>query len=439
MWHFSLLWSDWLFFILLLLLALVSVRSRRYNHLRKAWLQVGKSRVGMITAVILAFYLGVTLLDSIHVTIPSRTPHFQSVLDVLLTPMSTHHEKTYSSPFATHLYVKTPNKTNNTARPKIHTFAPLKFILGKTGLGKNLVIGFTTTLISLIVLLSIVSWLYRLLGDPNSKIAWSSGLVTFAILILLCNVLWEFSRHYHVLGTDKIGRDVFYLTIKSIRTGVLIGTLSTLFMLPFALFLGTLAGYFRGIVDDVIQYIYITLSSIPGVLLISAAILVMDVYIHNHQWLFVNMEQRADARLLALCLILGITSWAGLCRLLRGESMKVREMDYVHAARVMGVSHWRIIRKHIFPNVMHIVMIALVLDFSGLVLAEAVLSYVGVGVDPTMISWGNMINASRLELSRQPLVWWPLVSALISMFILVISANLFADRVRDAFDPRSQR
>ena len=85
---------------------------------------------------------------------------------------------------------------------------------------------------------------------------------------------------------------------------------------------------------------------------------------------------------------------------------------------------------------MHIVLITIVLDFSGLVLAEAILSYVGVGVDPTTMSWGNMINISRLELAREPIVWWPLLAALIAMFFLVLSANLFSDVVRDAFDPR---
>ncbi|EKD77836.1 MAG: hypothetical protein ACD_42C00162G0002 [uncultured bacterium] len=102
----------------------------------------------------------------------------------------------------------------------------------------------------------------------------------------------------------------------------------------------------------------------------------------------------------------------------------------------MGARRWAVIFRHILPNVMHIVIITLVLDFSGLVLAEAILSYVGVGVDPTMPSWGNMINTSRLELAREPVVWWPLFAALVTMFFLVLSANLFADQVRDAFDPR---
>jgi peptide/nickel transport system permease protein len=94
--------------------------------------------------------------------------------------------------------------------------------------------------------------------------------------------------------------------------------------------------------------------------------------------------------------------------------------------------------RHILPNVMHIVLIALVMDFSGLVLAEAVLSYVGVGVDPSMKSFGTMINSARLEMARDPMVWWSLASAFVFMFLMVLSANLFADAVRDAFDPRAR-
>jgi peptide/nickel transport system permease protein len=111
-------------------------------------------------------------------------------------------------------------------------------------------------------------------------------------------------------------------------------------------------------------------------------------------------------------------------------------MDYVQAARAFGVSDWRIITRHLMPNVMHIVLITVVMDFSMLVLAEAVLSYVGVGVDPSMISFGTMINNARLELAREPMVWWSLAAAFAFMFVLVLCANLFADAVRDAFDPR---
>jgi len=140
-----------------------------------------------------------------------------------------------------------------------------------------------------------------------------------------------------------------------------------------------------------------------------------------------------------LCLILCMTSWTGLCRLLRGETLKLREMEYIQAAQSFGVSSMRILSRHIIPNVMHIILIALVMDFSGLVLAEAVLSYVGVGVDPSMISFGTMINGARLEMAREPMVWWALAAAFGFMLTLVLSANLFADAVRDAFDPRLNR
>jgi len=229
---------------------------------------------------------------------------------------------------------------------------------------------------------------------------------------------------------------VLYQALKSVRTGLVIGTLTTLVMMPFAVLLGISAGYFRGWIDDVIQFVYTTLNSIPAVLLIAAAVLMMLVYIDTHPDLFPTAAQRADLRLLFLCVILGLTSWTGLARLLRGEALKLRELEFIQAAQAFGVRNARIITRHILPNVMHIVLISLVMDFSGLVLAEAVLSYVGVGVDPSMISFGTMINAARLEMSREPAVWWSLAAAFAFMFVLVLAANLFADAVRDAFDPR---
>jgi peptide/nickel transport system permease protein len=267
---------------------------------------------------------------------------------------------------------------------------------------------------------------------------WYAVCITLALILLLSGAALALCGSYHIFGTDKVGQDVFYLSLKSIRTGLVIGTLTTLMMLPFALLLGITAGYFRGWVDDVIQYLYTTLSSIPSVLLIAAAVLMMQVYVETRPELFDTVAARADLRLLFLCIILGVTSWTGLCRLLRGETLKLREMEYIQAAHAFGVSHWRIISRHILPNVMHIVLISTVMDFSGLVLAEAVLSYVGVGVDPSMISFGTMINAARMEMAREPMVWWALLAAFSFMFALVLSANLFADAVQNAFDPRAR-
>ena len=197
-----------------------------------------------------------------------------------------------------------------------------------------------------------------------------------------------------------------------------------------------MAGFFRGWIDDIIQYVYTTLNSIPSVLLIAASILMVQGYMTNHQQDFSSVIVRADMRLLFLCLILGVTNWTGLCRLLRAETLKLREMEYVQAAQALGVKESMILLRHILPNVMHIILISVVLDFSSLVLAEAVLSYINIGVDPSTYSWGNMINGARLEMAREPIVWWSLSAAFIFMFALVLAANLFSDSVQEAFDPR---
>ncbi|MFP4057616.1 MAG: ABC transporter permease [Candidatus Brocadiia bacterium] len=222
----------------------------------------------------------------------------------------------------------------------------------------------------------------------------------------------------HLLGTDKTGQDVLYKTLKSVRTGLIVGGLTTLIAVPFAIAFGVLAGFFGGWLDDAVQYLYSTLASIPWVLLVVAFMLVFG------------------RGLVQLCVVMGLTGWIGLCRVLRGEAMKLREQEYVQAALALGVSRFRIIRRHVVPNVMHLVLISVVLRFSGLVLAEAVLSYIGVGVGPDTYSWGSMIDQARSELGRDPIVWWSLAGAFVAMFALVLSANLFGDALRDALDPR---
>jgi len=272
----------------------------------------------------------------------------------------------------------------------------------------------------------------------ETDLPWDVVLATMGALCALAGLTIALATGYHVLGTDKTGQDVLYLSLKSIRTGLIIGTLATLIMLPLAVLAGIAAGYFRGWVDDLVQYLYTTLASIPGVLLIAAFVVMMQVFIDTRSdWtLFDTVVKRADWRLVILCAILGITSWTSLARLLRGETLKLREVEFIQAAHAFGVSDWTIITRHLLPNVMHIVLIAVVMDFSGLVLAEAVLSYVGVGVDPATNSFGTMINGARLEMGREPVVWWSLAAAFFFMLVLVLAANLFADAVRDALDPR---
>jgi peptide/nickel transport system permease protein len=225
-------------------------------------------------------------------------------------------------------------------------------------------------------------------------------------------------RGKHLLGTDGVGEDVLYLTLKGCRTALIIGGLTTLIVTPLALLFGMLAGYFGKRVDDAIQYVYTVLDSIPGILLLIALLIVLG------------------RGLVQMCIALGVTSWVGLCRLIRGETLKHRDREYVRAARALGVSHGRILLRHILPNLMPIVIISVTLGFSGLVLSEAILSYLQLGVAAGVGSWGNMIDAARLELAREPRIWWNLLSASTALFVLVLAFNVFGDALRDAIDPR---
>ncbi len=465
------LWSD--LFIWLLAVAGVAAGwwSSRQPPLRAAWARVARNRTGMASATLLAAFALVGLADSLHyrpqlppkagddAAQPVYSVEVLSALDALLTPLRTKVEKTYSEPLATRAYAKEmieireADGTLRTAReyPRLRH--------GGSHLGADearaeadIVQHWARALAVGLLLWGLLALLFagglarhrqlsladgwRALWQPRQGPAWQAVLLTLGVLAVVVALIAGPAGAYHVFGTDKVGQDVLYQVLKSIRTALVIGLVTTLVTLPLAVVLGIVAGYFRGWVDDVIQYLYTTLNSIPGVLLIAAAVLMMQVLIDTHPQWFSTAAERADLRLLALCFILGLTSWTGLARLLRGEVLKLRELEYVQAAQAFGVSDLRIIARHLLPNLMHIVIIALVMDFSGLVLAEAVLSYVGIGVDPTMISFGTMINNARMELGREPVVWWSLVAAFVFMFAMVLAANLLADAVRDAFDPR---
>lgn len=455
------LWSDLLIWLLVAAGVGLGILIAKNPPMLVAWRRVGANRVGMASATVLLAFVLVGLLDSLHYRValdgkPGQKVQYAvevlSVLDALATPLRTRNEKTYSEPFATRLYAK--ETIDVPGQGTVRDYPRLKHGGQHLGEREGEVVadaGFTAfraVALAFAVWMAVAglaAWLaagdkadgWRRIWRGETAFAWNALLIACGLILLVAFPLFGLSGQYHVFGTDKVGQDVFYQVLKSVRTGLIIGLVTTLVMLPLAVLLGIVAGYFRGWADDVIQYIYTVLNSIPGVLLIAAAVLMMQVVIDTHPQWFSTAAERADLRLLALCFILGITSWTGLCRLLRGETLKLRELEYIQAAQAFGVSSWRIILRHILPNLMHIVIIALVMDFSGLVLAEAVLSYVGIGVDPSMTSFGTMINNARMELGREPVVWWSLAAAFAAMFILVLAANLFADAVRDAFDPRA--
>ena len=444
-----LLWSDILIFILVASLLCFVVSVLKNPLARGRWAKVFESRIGAASFMVILFYVLIALTDSLHfqkrleATAESTDVHYApemtSVLDLILAPMLDRDEKTYSAPFAIYSFAKENIESDDGT--VVREFPRLEhggshITMEEQHVADIVVKSLTAigwTLVPILIALFIHHWYIR---KEGSRLPWPVIYFTFAAIVVVSSWALQMSQYYHVLGTDKVGQDVLYGAIKAIRTGVLIGTLATLVTLPLAVLLGISAGYFRGWVDDVVQYIYTTLNSIPGILLIAASVLLINVYIETNPEQFKLLSDRADFRFIALCFILGMTSWTGLCRLLRAETLKVSQLEYVQAAHAFGVSRWRVIMRHILPNTTHIILIALVLDFSAFVLAEAVLSYIGVGVDSSMKSWGNMINEARSELAREPVVWWSVIAAFILMFTLVLAANLFSDRVRDVFDPR---
>ena len=222
----------------------------------------------------------------------------------------------------------------------------------------------------------------------------------------------------HLLGTDILGRDVVYRTLKGARVALLIGGLTSCVVIPIALLFGVSAGYFGRRIDDGVFFVMTVLASVPSLLLLIALIMALG------------------KGTVQVCVALGVTGWVHFCRIARGETLKLREADFVAAARALGVSDARIIIRHILPNIAHLIIITFALSFTGLVLSETILSYLGIGLDG---SWGQMIDQARNELSRTPVIWWNLAGASLALFALVLAVNMMADAMRDIIDPRTRR
>jgi peptide/nickel transport system permease protein len=435
------LFTDVLLWLLIAALAFYAWYCSRRPHLAAPWKRVFQSRAAMACSVVLFCFVAIGLLDSFHYRPRLQgggySPEVVSVLDLALSHLRERRERTYSAPLATRLYAKEQMLVDGRAVrdfPRLaHGGAHLQ---DEADLPRDVAARVALGLLCAAAGAVVLGLAVKRLRRRRPDVPWQAAGAALLVILAVAFPVAFLSTGYHVLGTDKVGQDVLYQALKSVRISLVIGTLTTLVLLPLGIALGIMAGYFRGWIDDAIQYLYTTLNSIPGVLLIAAAVLMMQVVIDRNADWFATAAQRADFRLLILCAILGLTSWTGLARLLRGESLKLSQLEYIQAAHAFGVADARILGRHILPNVAHIVIIAMVMDFSGLVLAEAVLSYVGVGVDPATTSFGTMINAARLEMGREPVVWWSLAAAFLFMFVLVLAANLFADAVRDGFDPR---
>jgi peptide/nickel transport system permease protein len=219
------------------------------------------------------------------------------------------------------------------------------------------------------------------------------------------------------LGGDKWGRDVLAKTIKGSETSIFVGLASALVAVFIGTLFGALSGYYGRWVDDFFNWFYSVFSSIPYLLLILAVAAVLN-----------------KRGMVTIILILGLTGWTGVFRLIRGEYMKHKAREYVQAADAIGASNARRMFVHIFPNVSHVVLVQLSILAVGFIKAEVILSFLGFGVPVDVVSWGSMLNEAQNELILGK--WWQLAAAGTAMAVLVTAFSLFTDAMRDALDPK---
>jgi peptide/nickel transport system permease protein len=232
------------------------------------------------------------------------------------------------------------------------------------------------------------------------------------------------------LGTDEFGRSVLQKTLLGAKVSMTVGFMANIIAIPLGILLGAVAGYYGGWVDDIIVWLFTTLAAIPGLIRVIA---IKFAFQDTVLWEGTRCEVDLGG-MSGIILALAITGWIGTCRLVRAETMKIRELDYVLAARASGRGGFAILLRHVVPNVTHVGIINFSLGFVGAVKAEVILSYLGLGVGAGGTSWGRMIDAARWDLIVGR--WWQLTAAGVAMFLLVLALNLLGDRLRDALDPR---
>ncbi len=224
-----------------------------------------------------------------------------------------------------------------------------------------------------------------------------------------------FESWRHIFGTDNFGRDVLARVIMGTRISLFLGAAAGLLMVPLAIIIGSLSGYYGGFVDDIAMYVMSVIVAIPALLIIMSLVQIMG------RTFFI------------IALAFAVTGWVGLARVIRGSFMQAREYEYVLAAKCMGAGDRRIIFKHVMPNLFHFVVVRFVLNYVGVIKSEVLLAYLGLSVIGVP-SWGNMIDESKMELMANH--WQNLLAATIFMFVFLAALNIFGDSIRDALDPK---
>ncbi len=226
----------------------------------------------------------------------------------------------------------------------------------------------------------------------------------------------------YFLGTDGYGRDILSRLLFGVRVSMSVGLVAVLISLTIGIFMGSIAGYFRGATDNIIMWLINVIWAIPTILLAMAIRFAIGDKIPSF---------------LAIFIAVGLSMWVDTARIVRGQVLAVREMEYVQAARGLGFNHLRIIFKHILPNIIGPIMVIAASDFASAILIEAGLSFVGIGIKPPTPSWGTMLNDNRAYLLTPDKAFLALAPG-ICIMIMVLTFNLLGNGLRDAFDVKGK-
>lgn len=228
----------------------------------------------------------------------------------------------------------------------------------------------------------------------------------------------------HILGTDSVGRDVLTRIMYAGRISLSVGVVAVVIEIVIGSVLGAVAGYYGGVVDGIIMRVvdvFMCFPSLPILIMLGA--------------LMSDLKVRPEYRMFVVMFILGVLSWPGLCRIVRGQILSLREQEFMQAAEALGLKDRKKMFRHLLPNTFASIIVTATLGIGGAILTESALSFLGLGVTPPTPSWGNMVQVVNdlYILQTQPWLWIP---PGLCIFLTVISINIFGDGLRDALDPK---